>query len=114
MSYINIIVAISDTFGSQHLQGAEISRLDDQAIAAEIVACQGNMPDYLRVPMRVLTWLFDWAGLIRCGSRFQQLDRPRKLARINAWRNSRIGLCRNFVRFYESLFLLIALQEDAR
>jgi hypothetical protein len=112
MSYTRIVVAISDALGRQHLDAASIERPDSSVIAAEIIASQGNMPDYLRTPMRLLTWVFDWSGLFHGGRRFCKLESAHQLALINAWRNSSIGLCRNFVRFYESLFLLIALQED--
>ena len=114
MSYINIIVAISDTFGCQHLEGTSIVSPGNETIAAEIIACQCNMPDYMRMPIRLLTWLFDWSGFISNGRRFQKLDQAKKLAQIDAWRHSRVGLCRNFIRFYESLFFLITLQEDVR
>jgi hypothetical protein len=112
MSHTNIVVAISDALGCQHLDSAGVVRPDSAAIAAEIIACQGNMPDYLRTPMRILTWIFDWSGLVSAGRPFRKLELAQKVALIDAWRTSSIGLCRNFVRFYESLFLLIALQED--
>jgi hypothetical protein len=114
MSYSNIIVAISDAFEREHLQDVGIEIPDNDAIAAEIIGAQQRMPDYMRTPMYLLTWLFDMFGIVLTGRRFQKLGQGQKIRCINAWRNSRMGFCRNFVRFYESLFLLIALQEDIR
>ncbi|MDP6437033.1 MAG: hypothetical protein QF790_09655 [Gammaproteobacteria bacterium] len=112
MSYQNIIIAISDAFQCEHLQDAGVAVPANDTIAAEIIGAQRSMPDYLRLPMYLMTWYFDMSGLVRSGRRFQSLDQEQKLGCINAWRNSRIGTLRSFVRFYESLFLLIALQED--
>ncbi|MBS93827.1 MAG: hypothetical protein CL799_05225 [Chromatiales bacterium] len=112
MSYSSIVVAISDAFECEHLQDAGIETPDNDVIAAEIIGAQHRMPDYLRAPMFILTWLFDISGIALTGRRFQYLDQVQKIRCINAWRDSRISACRNLVRFYESLFLLIALQED--
>ena len=39
------------------------------------------MPDYLRFPMRLLTRIFDYWGLVVAGKRFQNLD-PAAQARL--------------------------------
>lgn len=108
MSYQKIIVAISESLQAQHVDGG----MPAEAIAAEIVARQACIPDYLRLPMRVATLVFDWFGILSGGRRFQSKPLASRTAQLNSWKNSSIGACRNFVRFYESLFLLIALQED--
>jgi len=112
MSYTKTVVAISAALGHQHLADPSVPRPDNAAIAAAIIAAQSAMPDYLRTPMRILTWIFNWSGLVSSGRPFRKLELSQKVALLDSWRNSSIGLCRNFVRFYESLFLLIALQED--
>ena len=115
MSYSNIVNAISETLGSQHLGAAGWPTHNDAptaaAVTSAIVEAQQLMPDYLRMPMRVLTLLFDCTGILRGGRLFRALPLDARQAQLAAWRDSRIGLCRNFVRFYESLFLLIVLQE---
>jgi len=71
------------------------------------------MPDFLRLAMRVATRSFDYWGLVTCGSRFQKLSGDLRRLQLDAWKNSRFDFCRNFVRFYESLYLLIVMEEDA-
>lgn len=114
MSYSKIVVAISDVLEKEYLHDAGVAIPATDVIAGEIIGAQHRMPDYLRAPMYVMTFGFDMLGLLRGGRRFQNLDHDRRLVCIDAWRNSRLGVLRSFVRFYESLFLLIALQEDDR
>ena len=63
----------------------------------------GRMADYLRWPLVVLTLAFDWSSLPRHGRRFRRLEPAARARRIEAWRNSPLGLCRDFVRFYDSM-----------
>ena len=107
VSYRRIVVAISAGLQRQHAVGA----VDADSIAAEIIGQQGCMPDYLRLPLRVATRLFDWSGILSGGKRFQAKGEAAQLVQLERWKHSRLGACRNFIRFYESLFLLIALQE---
>ena len=108
MSHKGIVVAISAGLQHQHFDSG--MRAED--IAVEILGRQAAMPDYLRFPMWMATMLFDVAGVISGGRRFQEKDGPARARQLNKWKYSRIGACRNFVRFYESLFFLISLQED--
>jgi hypothetical protein len=108
VSYQSIVVAISAGLQSQH----GVADSDAEAIAADIIGQHGRMPDYLRLPLLLATYGFDLAGLFSGGARFQHKDPAAKLAQLERWKYSGLGSCRNFVRFYESLFLLSALQED--
>jgi hypothetical protein len=108
LSYRRLVVAISSGLRNQHA----VAGSDIDMIAAEIIGQQGRMPDYLRFPIRFATWLFDWSGVMSGGRRFQSKDEAAQLTQLIRWKNSRFGACRNFIRFYESLFLLIALQEE--
>ena len=107
VSYKRIVVAISEGLQRQHAVGA----VDADSIAAEIIGQQGCMPDYLRLPLRVATRLFDWSGVVSGGKCFHAKGEAAQLVQLERWKHSRLGACRNFIRFYESLFLLIALQE---
>ena len=107
MSYRHIVEAITAGLQSQHV----IDSADTVVIAAEIIDQQGRIPDYLRLPLRVATLLFDWAGILSGGKRFQAKNTAAQIAQLERWKYSQIGSCRNFIRFYDSLFLLIALQE---
>jgi len=110
MSHRGIVVAISAALQHQHFDGG--MRAED--VAAEILGRQEAMPDYLRAPMWVATLLFDAAGIFSGGRRFQEKDGPARANQLRKWKHSSLGACRNFVRFYESLFFLIVLQEDRR
>lgn len=108
MSQRRIVTAISASLQLQHLSGG----LDADDIAVEILERRAAMPDYLKLPMWIATLVFDLAGLVPGGRRFQARNDEDRLTQINNWKNSKLGACRNFVRFYESLFLLIVLQKE--
>ena len=108
MSYRHIIAAITAGLQCQHA----IDTADVAVIAAEIIDQQGRIPDYLRLPIKMLTLLFNWSGILSGGKCFTAKDVAAQMAQLERWKYSRIGACRNFVRFYDSLFLLIALQEE--
>lgn len=111
MSHRQVISAIAAELDRRHGNlGARFSLGIDE-VTDEIIRCQKIMPDYLHVPMWLLTQMFDLAGLPREGSRFRKLQADKQTAQLTAWKNSRLEICRNFVRFYESLYLLIVMQE---
>jgi len=113
MSYPKIIAAITTELQRRYAGEAKESARET-GVVSEIIERQNAMPDYLRFPMRLLTRIFDFWGLVAAGSRFQNLDPASQSRMFDAWKKSRFNVCRNFVRFYESLYLLIVLQEDAR
>jgi hypothetical protein len=108
MSQRQIVAAISVGLQQQHPGGS----MEADDIATEILGCLACMPDYLRLPMWAATLVFDVSGLFSGGCRFHAKDAAGRAAQLNSWKHSSVGACRNFIRFYESLFLLIALQED--
>jgi hypothetical protein len=110
MSYRPVVIAISAGLQHQHLPG----NLSAEEIADEMLGRQVCMPDYLRFPMRFATLLFDLCGIFSGGRLFRAKNNDARAAQLDSWKHSSIGACRNFVRFYESLFLLIALQEEPR
>jgi hypothetical protein len=63
----------------------------------------GRMPDYLRLPLKVLTLLFiHWSNLPRLGS-YRALDPEQRWRRIERMRRSIVGPFRELIRFYEGL-----------
>jgi len=108
VSHKSIVEAITAGLQCQHA----IDAADTAGIAAEIIDQQGRIPDYLRLPLHVATLLFDWSGILSGGKRFQAKNTAAQKAQLERWKYSQIGSCRNFIRFYDSLFLLIALQEE--
>ncbi len=63
------------------------------------------MPDYLRLPFRVLTLVFDFWPMPLAGRPFHRLPHNRRLHQIRAWRNSALGFRQNLVKFFETLIV---------
>ena len=112
MSYPIIIEAICSELRNRYAAVDAESASAPGVVVNEIIERQSAMPDYLRFPMRVLTYGFDVIGMLNGGKRFQNMTSEARAHQLNAWKHSRFGVCRNFVRFYESLYLLITLQEE--
>jgi hypothetical protein len=64
-----------------------------------------RMPDYLRLPFRCLTLLFDAWSLPLTGRPFHRASAAQRSRQLRAWKNSRLGFRRDFIKFYESLAL---------
>ena len=114
MSYPAIVAAISRELRRRHIDVDQENVPDIGNIVSEMLECQNAMPDFLRFPMRTLTRIFDFWGLLTTGTFFHNLDPARQGEILDTWRHSRFNVCRNFVRFYESLFLLIVFQEGSQ
>ena len=71
-----------------------------------------RMPDYLRFPIVFLTLLFNFWGLIVAGSPFSRQPHASRLHQISAWKNAPLSICRDLMRFYESLVLLSWKSEE--
>lgn len=72
---------------------------------------QAQLPDYLRAPMKLVAWLFDhggWPFLMA----FHALPPEARARRIAAWKNSRMGFARDFIRYFESLTTLALYSRD--
>jgi choline dehydrogenase-like flavoprotein len=79
-----------------------------------VLAQHARMPDYLRLPFRVLTLLFTyWSGFPRPGS-YRNLDPDRRWSRIAGMRRSILGPFRDLIRFYEGLAIFGFHEELAR
>ena len=62
-----------------------------------------RMPDFLKLPMVILTLVFDLWGIFQGGTLFHRLPPSTRCQQIELWRNSPLGVCRDLIRFYESL-----------
>lgn len=74
---------------------------------------QARMPDFLRLPLRVATLLFDAWAIPFTGRAFHRLPHPQRWRFVCAWKNSRLVFCRDLVRFYESLAVFSWYSEGA-
>ena len=73
-----------------------------------------RMPDYLRLPLKVLTLIFvRWSGFPRLGS-YRDLDADRRGGRIEGMRRSVLSPFRDLIRFYEGLTIYGFHEELAR
>ena len=82
--------------------GPPHSSLHNQVVRF-VLEQHGRAPDYLRVPLLVFTCVFDVASLARAGEPFHRLTPERRGRQLLAWRTARLGVCRDLVRFYETL-----------
>jgi hypothetical protein len=62
-----------------------------------------RMPAFLRLGVRAATLLFGLSAMGRSGAPFHRLGPARRALHIASWRISRLGPCRDLIRFYESL-----------
>lgn len=62
-----------------------------------------RMPDYLRLPLMILTLIFDFSGYLAQRQLFHNLDPDLRWNRIVKARNSRFGPFRDLIRYYEGL-----------
>jgi hypothetical protein len=69
-----------------------------------IILAVARMPFHLRVPMMMLTILFDIGAIILEGRLFRRCANPAHYLAI--WSSSRLQIMRDFVAFHESVFLL--------
>src|SRR5262245_4685549 len=64
-----------------------------------ILQQHGAMPDYLRMPMRVATRLFDVAGLANGGKFFYGQSPDIRARQIDGWKKSKVGFQRDVIRY---------------
>jgi hypothetical protein len=63
------------------------------------------MPDYLRYPFKCLVLIFGAWPLLLKGRLFHSLSPDQRARQVCAWRNSRLNLCRDFIKFYETFVI---------
>ncbi|NEO84105.1 MAG: hypothetical protein F6J87_07605 [Spirulina sp. SIO3F2] len=80
-----------------------------------VIAQTGQMPDFFRLPIALLTLSFDLWGIVQGGAPFHCLPHQRRDRQIQSWRNSPLSPCRDLIRLYESLtiFCWYAMAENA-
>ena len=64
------------------------------------------MPDFLRLPIFILTLGFSMGTFFRDGTHFRSLGPERREVHIRLWKLSRLGVRRDLMRFYESMAVL--------
>ena len=62
-----------------------------------------NMPDYLRMPFRVLTIFFGLHTILFYGKTFPSLIPAQREEVIRKWKNSSLSFMSTFIRFFDGL-----------
>jgi hypothetical protein len=70
-----------------------------------LASVHARMPDFLRLPFRVLILAFDAWSYLSSGRPFHQLELPRRILQIERWEQSRLEVMRRTMEFYGSLAL---------
>jgi len=65
-----------------------------------------RMPSFLAVGIRAATLAFGSSRLLIEGNVFHRRTASRRRAQLDAWRRSRLGPCRDLMKFYTSLVVL--------
>lgn len=73
----------------------DVARFVDEAV--------GRMPSPHGPGVRLLAMAFDLSAFPSCGELFHRLAPEARAARLAAWRDSPLAVCRQFVRLHESL-----------
>ncbi|HXP61715.1 MAG TPA: GMC family oxidoreductase [Dongiaceae bacterium] len=114
MNTDDVVSALAYSFAQPH---AEPGRLDLQApyndLARFMLCQQGNLPDYLRTPMRAATLGFDLAGLLLAGQPFHSQPPASRRRQVEAWKDSRLAFRRDLMLYYESLATLALYSRQA-
>jgi hypothetical protein len=75
-------------------------------VTAFVLEEWGRMPRFLAWPLRMATVAFAFRGICAGGRFFHQLSPHRRGILIESWRQSSVGPCRDFIRFYRSLAIM--------
>lgn len=83
-----------------------LQHFPNNSVVNFVIEQQNRMPDYLQFPLLILTLIFDIWGLLRTGSFFHSQSPSVRQLQIQSWKNSPLQICRDVIRFYESLVVL--------
>ena len=86
--------------------GSPVAAAVHAASASFVLAAARAAPAHLRLGLAALATLFALSTRLAAGRALGRLDAQQRWARIQAWRGSRIGPLRDFVRYVESLAIL--------
>ena len=65
-----------------------------------------RMPSFLSLPIKMATAFFGMSRLPLEGSLFHRRDSSRRTLQVEIWKRSRLGACRDLMKFYTSLVVL--------
>ncbi|MEB3340310.1 hypothetical protein [Okeania sp.] len=104
MNFEPTISALCYTFINKHSEKHQpLLHFPNNQVVEFVSSQYRNMPDYLKLPLFILTAIFDFCSIIRRGKRFHQLPPTIRVNQIATWKMSPLRVCRDLIRFYESL-----------
>jgi len=93
--------------GRQHSEGLGPGFEPPFNDVARFVLRQYNgMPGFLAFPLQIATLVFSFSAVLPGGALFHQLDPARRRMHMRKWQLSRLGICRDLMRFYASVAVL--------
>lgn len=98
--------ALCYTLAADHAGDAPALTPPYNDVTAFVGEQRARLATVLRVPLLLATLAFAGAGLWHGRAPFHRLAPPARARQVAAWRTSRLGPCRDLIRFYESLTLL--------
>ncbi|MCW6036936.1 hypothetical protein K4A83_11770 [Spirulina subsalsa FACHB-351] len=76
-----------------------------EKVLSFVLAQYQRMPDFLKLPFGILTFCFNFWGLVTGGRFFIYLSASQQKKQIQAWQSSSLKISRDFIKFYESLVI---------
>jgi hypothetical protein len=101
LSFERTLRAFADAAVKQSLPAGGARNVE--TISDFLLSVHARMPDYLRLPFRILILLFDAWAYPRWGRPFHRLLLAERVAQIEAWQKSRLEFRRRLMEFYGSL-----------
>jgi len=83
-------------------------------VSAFVFVQMKGMPWFLSCGVRAATCLFGASGWWREGSFFFNRQPPQRKRQIEMWRESRLGVCRNLMKFYSAMVAMALYSRPAR
>ena len=71
-----------------------------------------QMSYFLRSAMTILNLVFNFHGLIRRGKWFYLQTPKQKCQQVSKWRKSQLGICRDYIGFYEKLAFFVYFSQE--
>lgn len=105
-------VVSAAVYASIDARGIRGDRERRNRVVGFVLRQHGAMPDFLRLPLLMLTLAFDLAGLPLFFGLFHRQSVGRRRVQMQLWRESPIGPFRDLMRFYDSLAILAWAERD--
>lgn len=111
-SFERTVLALAETIAIERGDGIGAAAAHAAGpVARHLLDTVARMPDYLRLPMRLLTVLFGASSILSAGRPFDRLPGERRARQVAAWRGSTLGVRRDLIRFYETLAIFALYSE---